>query len=98
MIGSLTFIIVALRCTENSTPCALASATCSGQERLQRSLLHDGGVDDLARLDGEALERRRRPVRGHVLDRQRRRLLDRHRRLGVRKSPPLIVATWLLGR
>jgi hypothetical protein len=29
MIGSMTFIIVALRCTENSTSCALARATCS---------------------------------------------------------------------
>ncbi len=29
MIGSETFIIVAFRCTENSTPCALASAICA---------------------------------------------------------------------
>ncbi len=29
MIGSLTFIIVALRCTENSTSSALARAICS---------------------------------------------------------------------
>ena len=31
MIGSDTFIIVALRCNENSTPCALASAICSAR-------------------------------------------------------------------
>ena len=29
MMGSETFIIVALRCSENSTPCAFASAICS---------------------------------------------------------------------
>lgn len=29
MIGSETFIIVALRCTENRTPSALARATCA---------------------------------------------------------------------
>ena len=29
MIGSETFIIVALRCSENSTPCAFASAICA---------------------------------------------------------------------
>ena len=32
MIGSETFIIVAFRCTEKSTPCALASATCSARK------------------------------------------------------------------
>ena len=31
MIGSETFIIVALRWIENSTPCALASAICSAR-------------------------------------------------------------------
>ena len=29
MIGSLTFIMVAFRCSENSTPLALASAICA---------------------------------------------------------------------
>ncbi len=29
MIGSETFIIVAFRCSENSTPCCLASAICA---------------------------------------------------------------------
>ena len=33
MIGSETFIIVAFRCTEKSTPCSLASATCSARNR-----------------------------------------------------------------
>jgi hypothetical protein len=32
MIGSETFIIVALRWTENSTPCSRASATCSARK------------------------------------------------------------------
>jgi hypothetical protein len=31
MIGSETFIIVALRCTENSTPRCLATCTCSAR-------------------------------------------------------------------
>ena len=31
MIGSLTFIMVALRCAENSTPSAFASATCAAR-------------------------------------------------------------------
>ena len=32
MIGSLTFIIVALRCSENSTPFALASSICASMK------------------------------------------------------------------
>ena len=34
MIGSETFIIVALRCTENSTPSSLARAICAVEERV----------------------------------------------------------------
>ena len=57
MIGSDTFIIVALRWSENSTPWALASAICVGEERRRSArLAHHGGVDDLA---GE--QRRRTP-------------------------------------
>ena len=56
MIGSETFIMVALRWTENSTPCALASAICCGEERVQRGAAHDRGVDDLA-----GQQRRARP-------------------------------------
>ena len=48
MIGSDTFIIVALRCTENSTPSALARAICSSRNVAQRGDAHHGGVDDLA--------------------------------------------------
>ena len=55
MIGSETFIIVAFRCTENSTPSALARAICVAQERLQRGGVHEGGVDDLAGLDRHGL-------------------------------------------
>ena len=36
MIGSETFIIVALRWTEKSTPSALAPAICVGEERVER--------------------------------------------------------------
>ena len=49
MIGSLTFIIVALRCSENSTPRAFASAICASTKaasfRVQRR-----GVQHLAGL------------------------------------------------
>ena len=39
MIGSETFIIVALRCTENSTSSALARATCSARKRRSAATL-----------------------------------------------------------
>ena len=48
MIGSETFIIVALRWTENSTPSALARAICGVEELVQRGHVQRGGVDDLA--------------------------------------------------
>ena len=48
MIGSDTFIIVALRCSENSTPLALASAICAVRKSTSAALAHDRGVDDLA--------------------------------------------------
>jgi hypothetical protein len=38
MIGSLTFIIVALRCTENSTPCSRASATSRARNSCSAAL------------------------------------------------------------
>ena len=51
MIGSETFIIVALRCTENSTSSALARAICAVEELVERGGAHEGGVDDLAGED-----------------------------------------------
>jgi hypothetical protein len=51
MIGSETFIIVALRWSEKSTPSALALAICSFEEGDERLLAHDRGVDDLAGLE-----------------------------------------------
>ena len=48
MIGSETFIIVAFRCTENSTPSALARAICAARNVAQRGHAHDRRVDDLA--------------------------------------------------
>ena len=33
MMGSETFIIVAFRCSENSTPCAFASSICASTKR-----------------------------------------------------------------
>ena len=69
MIGSLTFIIVALRWTEKSTSSALARAICSREEGDEGCLAHHRGVDDLAREDAEGvLEHGRRAVGGDVLD------------------------------
>ena len=55
MIGSETFIIVALRCTENSTPCAFASAICAARNASSAPRVHERGVDDLARQHGDRL-------------------------------------------
>ena len=64
MIGSETFIIVALRWTENSTPSVLARAICSVRKRLQRRDVHRRGVDDLAGQHRHGLpEHRGRAVR-----------------------------------
>ena len=49
MIGSETFIIVAFRCSEKRTPCALASAICSARNASSARAAHHRGVDDLAR-------------------------------------------------
>ena len=55
-----------------------------GQELLQRGAAHHGGVDDLAGEDLEpVLEDGRAAVGADVLDAQRRRRVDGHRRLGV---------------
>ena len=75
MIGSETFIIVALRCTENSTPSALARAIWAVEELAQRRHPHDRGVHDLA---GEHRHRLRgarssMPSSADQLDAQRRR-------------------------
>jgi hypothetical protein len=84
MIGSETFIIVALRCTENSTPCSCASRISRAEEGVQRGGAHDRRVDDLAGLHLQpVLEHGGRAVGADVLDAQRRRGVERHRRLGV---------------
>ena len=95
MIGSETFIIVAFRCSENRTPCALASAICSARNASSARAAHHRGVDDLALEHRDAVlehgDRRRR--------RRRARSAARRRRSSVtdcsveRKSPSLIVAT-----
>ena len=51
MIGSDTFIIVALRWTEKSTPVGLGVGDLVGEEGDERRLAHDGGVDHLAGED-----------------------------------------------
>jgi hypothetical protein len=52
MMGSETFIMVALRWSEKSVPSALALAICCGVEGTRAFLAHDGGVEDLAGLEG----------------------------------------------
>jgi hypothetical protein len=54
MMGSETFIIVALRCSEKSTSCALASSDLLGEEGAQRAAAHEAGVDDVARKQRHA--------------------------------------------
>ena len=95
MIGSETFIIVAFRCSEKSSPCSLASAICSCQERIERPGAHHRAVDDLAlqHLDA-ALEHGRRAVGRDVLDPQLVGLVGIVTDSSVeRKSPSDIVAT-----
>ena len=71
MIGSETFIIVAFRWIENSTPCALASAICSARNAVERARAHEGGVDDLTGQHRDRLlEHGGRAVAGHELDLQ----------------------------
>ena len=85
MIGSETFIIVAFRWTEKSTPCSLASATCSARNALERGAAHDGRVDaPRPRAPATRLAQHGdRAVGGDVLDRgPRPRAVDRHRLLG----------------
>ena len=48
MIGSETFIIVALRCTEKSTPFRLRPGDGVGDEGVEVRDLQHGGIDDLA--------------------------------------------------
>jgi hypothetical protein len=84
MIGSETFIIVALRCTENSTPCSLRVRDLLGPGTPAAPPAHDRRVDDLAGLDaGSPSLSVGRAVGADVLDPQRRRRLQRHGRLGV---------------
>jgi hypothetical protein len=73
MIGSETFIIVALRCAENSTPSALAVATCALRRNASRAAaLMNGRVDDLAGEDLQALlEHDVTAICGHEHDAQK---------------------------
>ena len=68
-----------------------------GEERVERGGAHDGGVDDLARLHPQAvLEDGGRAVGADVLDAQRRRARRSVTDVSEwRKSPSVIVETWL---
>ena len=71
MIGSETFIIVALRCTEKRTPSALARCDLLGEEVAQLRHVHERRVDDLTGEDGDRLlEHRGGPVGTDELDAQ----------------------------
>ena len=100
MIGSETFIIVAFRCSENSTPCSLASAICSARNASSARAAHHRARRRSRRPAPatDSLSTVTVPSLGDVLDPQRRR-----RRRSVtdcsveRKSPSPIVATCDLG-
>ena len=75
MIGSETFIIVAFRCSENSTPCAFASSICASTKRdsacalitaasITSPALHlDAGLEHVAAaVVADELDRRRVPA------------------------------------
>ncbi len=84
MIGSETFIIVALRCTDSSTSVGLGPRDLLGEEPAQRGDVHEGGVDDLAGQHLHlVLEHRDGAVGGLVLDAQRV-VVGHHDRLLVR--------------
>ncbi|CAB4793011.1 unannotated protein [freshwater metagenome] len=97
MIGSDTFIMVALRCSENSTPCALASATCSARNFTSAfllmkvpSMISPACRDNLAlstvTLPSVATSSMRTSVAvGTVTDFSL-----------PKKSPPVMVLTWVL--
>ena len=84
MIGSETFIIVALRCTENSTPCALAVGDLRREERVERRRAHDRRVEHLAGQHGHRrLEHASRsPSAATCSIRTSPSSADRHRQLG----------------
>ena len=70
MIGSETFIIVALRCTENSTSSALARAICSVRKRRSAAtFMNVPSTTSPARTGIAVLEHRLGAVGGDVLDR-----------------------------
>ena len=72
MIGSETFIIVALRCTENSTSSALARAICSVRKARSAATLHArcASTTSPARTGTDSLQHRGGAVVGDVLDAQ----------------------------
>jgi hypothetical protein len=89
MIGSETFIIVALRCTRTARP-GLGVGDLLGEEVRQRAPTHHGGVEDLAGLERDRrLEDGHLAVGGHVLDAHlgRRSTVTERSRSGSRRRP-----------
>ena len=69
MTGSETFIIVAFRCSEKSTPFSFASAICSAKKDRRAETLMRRGVEHLAGFELQAvLEDVRLPVGVDELD------------------------------
>ena len=83
MIGSDTFIIVALRWTENRTPCSLASATCARRNasRAARRITAASSTSP-ASTGVSLLQHRGLAVGGDVLDAHAALVGHRHRLLG----------------
>ncbi len=97
MMGSETFIMVALRCTEKSTPCSLASAicrpknTCSAARRIT-----DASMTSPASSGVEAFRTVIAPSAATCSMRTSVGSATVTERSVERKSPPSIVATWVL--
>ena len=95
MIGSDTFIIVALRCTEKRTPCSLASATCCARKASSAARrMTAASSTSPASTAKVGLEHGDLAVRGDVLDADLTGVRDAVTDRSVeRKSPSLIVET-----
>ena len=83
MIGSETFIIVALRCTENSTPSALARAICAVRNsRSAATRMTDASTTSPARTGTDSRSTVVEPSSPDQLDAQRAGLGDHRGLLG----------------
>jgi hypothetical protein len=97
MIGSETFIIVALRCTENSTPCSCASRISRARKAFSAAArMTAASTISPACTSSPSLSTVVEPSAPTCSMRSVVAGVERHRRLGVAEVASVIVATWLL--